>query len=108
MILPGSSSTGATTSASPASMALRGMPSNLAEAGSCTKTTPAFSLMARRPSVPSEPMPERITPMLRSCRSSARERKKKSIGRRRPRGATGSSRCSTPCRMDMSLFGGIT
>jgi hypothetical protein len=67
MIFAGNSSTGATMSASPASMALRGMESNLADTGSCTSTTPAFSLMARRPSVPSEPMPERITPMLRSC-----------------------------------------
>lgn len=84
------------------------MPSNLAEAGACTKTTPAFSLMARRPSVPSEPIPDRMTPMLRVSQSSARERKKKSIGRRKPRGAAGSSRCSTPCRIDMSLLGGIT
>ena len=45
-------------------MALLGMLSNLAEAGSCTSTTPAFSLMARSPIVPSEPMPERMTPML--------------------------------------------
>jgi hypothetical protein len=57
----------ATMSASPASIALRGMESNLAVAGSCTSTTPAFSLMARRPIVPSEPMPERITPTLCSC-----------------------------------------
>ena len=99
---------GATISASPESIALRGMPSNFAVAGSCTNTTPPFSLMARNPSVPSEPMPERITPMLCSCRSCARERRKKSIGKRSPRGDAGSSRCSTPCRMDMSLFGGIT
>ena len=64
MILPGSSSAGATRSASPASMALLGMLSNLAEAGSCTSANPAFSLMARSPIVPSEPMPERMTPML--------------------------------------------
>src|ERR1035438_6640869 len=83
-------------------MALRGMPSNLADSGVCTKTAPAFSLMARRPSVPSEPIPERMTPMLCSSWSSASERKKKSIGRRSPRGAAGSSRCSTPCRMDRS------
>ena len=63
-------------SARPASMALRGMESNFAEAGSCTSTTPAFSLMARSPSVPSEPMPERITPTLFSCWSAASERKK--------------------------------
>ncbi len=105
MILPGSSSAGATTSASPASMALRGMPSNLAEAGACTKTTPAFSLMARRPSVPSEPMPERMTPMLLSCWSSARERKKKSIGRRSPRGAAGSKQVQRPVEDGHVLVG---
>ena len=44
MILPGSSSAGATRSASPASMALRGMLSNLAEAGSCTNATPRLFL----------------------------------------------------------------
>ena len=44
MILPGSSSAGATISASPASMALRGMLSNLAEAGSCTSTSPGLFL----------------------------------------------------------------
>src|ERR1035438_9641174 len=54
------------------------------------------------------PIPERMTPMASSCWSSARERKKKSIGSRRPRGATGSSRCSLPWSMDISLFGGIT
>ena len=57
-MLPGSSSTGATTSARPASIALRGMPSNLADVGACTNAAPAFSLIARSPSVPSEPMPE--------------------------------------------------
>ncbi len=33
--------------------------------GACTNAAPAFSLIARSPSVPSEPIPERITPMLR-------------------------------------------
>ena len=86
-------------------MALRGMLSNFADAGSCASTSPAFSLMARAPCVPSEPMPESSTPMLDPCRSSARERKKKSIGRRRPRGAVGSKRCSLPCRMRHVLVG---
>ena len=44
MILAGRLSTGATMSASPDSIALRGMPSNLAVAGSCTSTTPALLL----------------------------------------------------------------
>ena len=54
-------------SASPASTALRGIESNFAVVGSCTSTTPACSLIARKPSVPSEPMPDKMTPMLRSC-----------------------------------------
>jgi hypothetical protein len=105
-IFSGSSSAGATTSASPASMALRGMLSNLAEVSAWTKATPAFSLIALRPRVPSEPMPESTTPMLRSCRSSASERKKKSIGR--PLGVISGKRCRTPCKTDMSLLGGMT
>ncbi len=89
-------------------MALRGMASNLADAGAWAKTLPAFSRIAPRPRVPSEPMPESTTPTLRGPRSSASERKKKSIGRRWPRGATGSRRWRTPWTTDMSLFGGIT
>ena len=77
-------------------MALLGMASNLAEAGSCTITTPPFSLMAFRPSVPSLPMPERMTPTPNSRWSSARERKKKSIGSRSPRGADGLEQVQLP------------
>lgn len=46
--------------------------------------------------------------MLRAWRSSASERKKKSIGRLSPRGAVCGKRWSTPCSSDMFLFGGIT
>ena len=86
-------------------MALRGMPSNLAESSACTKTAPAFSLIERRPSVPSEPMPERITAMPRACWSSASERKKKSMGKFRPRGETCGKRWSIPCSSDIVLAG---
>ena len=96
MILLASSSTGATTLASPASMAFLGMESNLAEAGSCTKTAPPFSLMAESPIVPSAPMPERRTPTLWGPWSAARDRKKESMGKRSPRGAAGASKCNTP------------
>jgi hypothetical protein len=41
-------------------------------------------------------MPERITPMLCSCWSCARERRKKSIGRRSPRGAAGFEQVQDP------------
>ena len=88
----GSSSAGTTKSATPASTALRGIPSNFAVAGVWTSATPDTSLMARSPSVPSLPIPERITPTASSCWSLARERKKKSIGRRSPRGFEGGRR----------------
>ncbi len=77
-------------------------------AGSCASVRPDFSLIARSPKTPSEPMPERITAIACSLHSSASERKKKSIGRRKPRGVIGSCRCSFPWRNDKSLFGGIT
>lgn len=74
--------------------------------GSSGREADDVALMARRPIVPSEPLPERMTPMLRACRYSDRERRKKSMGRRKPRGVVGSNRCSTLCRMDISLLGG--
>ena len=107
-MLAGSSSAGATMSASPASIALRGMPSNLAEAGSCTKRHAGLLLDG--------PQPQRAVgahagedhadaALLLVLRQGAEEE----IDRQaQPRGAVAASRCSTPCRMDMSLFGGIT
>jgi hypothetical protein len=50
-------------SAAPAAIALAGMAGHAAVFGSCAKVTPASALIAFRPSVPSEPLPERITPM---------------------------------------------
>ena len=52
-------------------MAERGIPSYLAVSGTWTKVTPPTALIARRPRVPSEPVPERITPTARSSYSSA-------------------------------------
>ena len=43
--------------------------------------------------------------MLRSCWSSASERKKKSMGRFSPRGVACGTRCSSPRSSDMSLLG---
>ncbi len=77
-------------------MALRGMPSNSLDAVFCAITMPPASLMARTPRVPSLPVPESTMPMANSRWSSARDWKKKSIGKRWPRGTTGSSRCSAP------------
>ena len=47
----------------PASMALFGIPGKLAEASSCASVMPPASLIERKPRVPSEPVPERTTPM---------------------------------------------
>ena len=47
----------------PVPIALRGIPSYFAEAGSCTIAMPSCSLMALRPSVPSLPIPERMMPI---------------------------------------------
>jgi len=71
---------GATKSATPAVMALRGIESNLAELGSCASVTPPASWIARRPAVPSVPMPENTTPAAACPFSAASARKKESIG----------------------------
>ncbi|MFZ0661289.1 MAG: hypothetical protein WAM66_01230 [Acidobacteriaceae bacterium] len=52
-----------TKSTFPEAMALWGMPSNLADASSWAKVMPPSALIAAKPAVPSEPLPERITPM---------------------------------------------
>jgi hypothetical protein len=44
-------------------MTLFGMPSYFAEAGSCTSETPPDPSIARSPSVPSVPVPERMIPI---------------------------------------------
>ena len=67
--------------------------------GSCAMVSPPAPRIARTPSVPSEPAPENRTQTARSCRSSARERKKKSMGIRMPCCVTGSARYRTPSRM---------
>ena len=90
--LAGNSSTGATMSAITAFTALRGILSNFAVSGSCTSTIPFFSLMALIPRLPSDPIPERITPILFSFLSSAKERKKISIGNRKPCVSIGANR----------------
>jgi hypothetical protein len=54
---------GSTKSTQPAPMALRGMLSYFDEPSSCANVRPPASLIAFSPFVPSEPAPERITPM---------------------------------------------
>ena len=104
----GNSFAGAIISTGTELMALVGMLLNFAFEGSCTITIPFFSLMARMPRLPSDPIPERIIPILCSFRSSARECRKKSIGKRCPLSSTGLNRRNTPFDIDIVLFGGIT
>ena len=73
-------SAGRTKVARPLWIALAGMPSYFAVAGSCTKETPPAPSTARRPSVPSVPLPERMTAIAFSPVSSARDRRNVSIG----------------------------
>ena len=108
MSLSGSSSTGATMSGSMVSVALVGIPLNLAVCGSCTSTIPLLSLMAFIPKLPSEPIPESIIPILFSCLSNARDLKKVSIGKRKPCVSIGANKCKVPFKIDMLLLGGIT
>ncbi len=63
-------------SAQPLSNALRGMPSYFALTGSCANVMPPASLIARRPNVPSEPVPDSTMPIDRDPWSAASERKK--------------------------------
>jgi hypothetical protein len=52
-----------TKSTHPVWMALLGIPKKEAEFSSSAKVTPPASLIARMPFAPSDPLPERITPM---------------------------------------------
>ena len=52
-------------SAQPLSIALRGMPSYFAVAGSCANVMPPASLIALRPKVPSVPVPDSTMPIAR-------------------------------------------
>ena len=45
----------------PVLIALRGIPSNSASSGSCAITRPPFSLIARSPMLPSDPVPDSTT-----------------------------------------------
>ena len=63
-------------SAQPLSIALRGMPSYFALAGSCANVIPPVSLIARRPKVPSVPVPDSTMPIERVPWSAASDRKK--------------------------------
>jgi hypothetical protein len=68
-------------STQPLSMALCGIPACAAEFSSWASVMPPTALISHRPSVPSDPVPERTTPIDRPWRLSARERNRKSTGR---------------------------
>jgi len=57
---------------------------------------PPASLIALSPSVPSVPLPERMTPMAPACLSSASEWKNASIGPRRSSGVVALTTSKTP------------
>ena len=61
-------------------MALCGIPVNRASFSSWAKLMPPRLLISPKPNEPSEPVPDRITPMARSPWLWAKERKKWSMG----------------------------
>ena len=89
-----------TKSTSPVATAFFGISSNWAVCGSCAMASPPAPRTALTPRVPSEPAPEKRMQIARSCRSSAKERKKKSTGIRMPSCVTGLDRERTPSRID--------
>jgi len=64
----------------PAFTALRGMLSYFADPSSCANVMPPAALMATHPSVPSDAVPDRITPIACCPALSASERKKSLMG----------------------------
>gem|GEM_PF-6224842 len=92
--------------AAPAASAARGMPSKAALSGVWTRTRPPARDTASAPRAPSAPAPERITAQARSPSSAARSRRKRSMGRARPRsGPWGLSR-RRPCSRPGTMPGG--
>jgi hypothetical protein len=106
-ICSGIASAGRMKSASPVEMALRGMPSNLAEVSSCTITMPPHSLTDRMPRIPSLPVPDRMTAMALRPWSSASERRNTSMGKFSPLEGSWSVSSSLPWKMVRFFLGGI-
>jgi hypothetical protein len=88
-------------------MALLGMPSYFAVSGSWTMTMPPSPLMALTPRVPSDAVPDKMTPMAFSCCSSERDLKKKSMGRLMVVLFTGSISWSVPLKTATFFPGGF-
>ncbi len=94
-----------TMSTAPDKIALRGMPSYCAEAGSWANVQPPSALIACTPIVPSEAIPDRTTPIACSFRSSASDRKNRSIGRWRPLASVRGESFRTPFKQAHIVIG---
>jgi hypothetical protein len=80
----------------------------LADSGSWAKAMPPSALIAVSPSVPSDAMPERITPMPWLPCPSASVRRKESMGMWEPPVRLRGTSFNTPSARTMSLEGGMT
>jgi hypothetical protein len=89
-------------------MALRGMPSYAAEPGSCAKAMPPSALIALTPRVPSEAVPDKITPMALLPCARASVRRKESIGMCWPRVRVRGTSFSMPPSSVTSCCPGVT
>ena len=107
-IAPGRRAGAATRSTSPVCRALRGMESNWAVSGCWTAVSPPAACRARRPRVPSEPVPDSTTPAPRGPSTCATDSNMSSIGCRRPRGCNGTLTCRWPSFKVNVALGGIT
>ena len=90
-------------------MALRGMPSNLADGRRLDEGGAAFSLIARKPerAVGAHAREDDAdAALLLVVGERAEEEVDRQVAARAGRSAA--SRCRTPCKSDRSLFGGIT
>ena len=74
------SSGGRTRSIAPLAIALCGMPACWADCSSWANVRPPAALISEMPSVPSDPVPERITPIADGPCTAASDRRKWSTG----------------------------
>gem|GEM_PF-3431982 len=97
-----------TKSTHPAAIALAGIAVYFADFSSCANVTPPAAFTACKPRVPSEPLPERMTPMALSASSSASDSRKWSIGMWTSRSVLRGAIFSLRLAMRIALFGGMT
>jgi len=91
-----------------AAIALRGMSSFFADRGSWASVIPPSALIASRPRVPSDPIPDRMTPMLWLPCASARDWRNASMGMCAPPVLLRGTSFSIPSAKTMSCDGGMT